>query len=161
MERQILVVDTDSGARATLCGVLARDGHVALEAADGETGYAMAREQVLDLVIADIYLPAGGWPCVVRAIKRDPLLRALPLLVYTARATPEDVRWAVSGGCDGLLAKPAGADEISREVGRLLELRTGASSAEGMHNPGVGAPRTSRTNPGGELSEGDERAILA
>jgi twitching motility two-component system response regulator PilH len=159
MEREILVVDADPGVRAALRGVLARGGHVALEAADGETGYAMARAQVPDLVIAEIYMPAGGWPCIVRAIKRDPVIGTLPVLVYTAHNGPEDVQWARSGGCDALLAKPACAEEVAREVRRLLELRHApARHARALERDSSARARSGAV--GGDLGDGSHGAML-
>jgi two-component system chemotaxis response regulator CheY len=56
-KRRILVADDDPGIRRTLQIGLAKAGYEVIEARDGEEAARLWRENGVDLIIADIYMP--------------------------------------------------------------------------------------------------------
>jgi DNA-binding NarL/FixJ family response regulator len=96
----------------------------------------------------------------VRAIKRDPLLGTLPLLVYTSQGGPDDVQWALSGGCDGFIVKPGLAQDVLREVRRLLESRPSAAQRERGPDRRARSP-DGTLGAGGARGDGSQDAMLA
>lgn len=124
----MLVLDPDATARAIARAALAPAGLRVIPAAVGPAALALLRGALADhehgggvaVVVGELYVPAAGEPCALRAVKRDPALARLPFLVYTARALPADRQWALANGCDAFLAKPAPAAALRREVARLL-----------------------------------------
>ncbi len=59
-----------------------------------------------DLLLLDIHLPKVSGLEVLRAVKTDPGLRAIPCLILTASARQEDVNIAYTYGANGFLCKP-------------------------------------------------------
>ena len=68
---QILIIDDDELTRAAVRAMLEPVGYNIIEAADGETGLNLYREQQPDLIIMDIIMPEKEGLEVIRELKRD------------------------------------------------------------------------------------------
>jgi CheY-like chemotaxis protein len=117
----ILLVDPDPDTRVILRTYLEFHHYRVLDCADGETGLAMAREHCPDLVIGDLPMDVPGHSPFLGALKRYAGSHA-PILVFTARALPEQAERARAVG-DTVIFKPARPEEIVAEVEQLLESR--------------------------------------
>jgi hypothetical protein len=87
---RVLVVDDEASVRVICRFNLVAAGIDVREAADGREALALIREDVPDLVLLDVMMPAlDGWE-VARTLQSDPGTRDLPIVFLTARAEPED-----------------------------------------------------------------------
>ncbi|MCA9154145.1 MAG: response regulator [Pirellulaceae bacterium] len=96
---------------------LVRDGNAALETLRDESP-----EQRPKLVLLDLNLPKLGGFEVLRAIKTDPRLSELPVVILTASVLEEDLERANHLQADAYLSKPfdaAGFQEVVETVERL------------------------------------------
>jgi PAS domain S-box-containing protein len=79
----LLVIDDDPEARALMQRFLGKEGFRILEAADGPTGLLLARELKPDVITLDVLMPGmDGWE-VLSALKDDPELAAIPVVLAT------------------------------------------------------------------------------
>jgi CheY-like chemotaxis protein len=79
----VLIIEDDPSAVRFLRACLEGDGHRVLVAGDGVAGLALAREEPPAAILLDIPLPGmDGWE-VLRALKADPELRNIPVIVET------------------------------------------------------------------------------
>jgi chemotaxis family two-component system response regulator Rcp1 len=83
---------------------LALDGQQALEYLQGEQNRP-------DLILLDLNLPRLNGHQVLRALKADPRLRAIPVVVLTSSRAPSDILEAYGQGASSYLAKPVSLDE--------------------------------------------------
>ncbi|MFZ3288434.1 MAG: response regulator, partial [Telluria sp.] len=81
-------------------------GFTPLMAHDGESGVQTALASVPDLIVCDVHLPKLDGYGVVRALKAEPTLRAVPVLAVTALAMVGDREKLLAAGFDGYIAKP-------------------------------------------------------
>jgi CheY-like chemotaxis protein len=99
----VLVIDDDPAARAITRRVLAREGYGIIEAVDGETGLRLAAEHRPDLITLDILMPGmDGW-AVLAALKADPLLARIPVILQTLL---DDRNMGFALGASEYLTKP-------------------------------------------------------
>ena len=61
-----------------------------LEAEDGKAGLDRAHEAVPDLILSDVMMPELDGFGLVRALQEDETLRAIPVILLTARASEKD-----------------------------------------------------------------------
>jgi CheY-like chemotaxis protein len=118
--RRILVVDDDPEVVALLAERLHGEGHDVVAAADGYQALAaLERGPAPDLVVLDVLMPGlSGWE-VARAVRRDPRLRATPILVVTA--VGRVLNQATSPlFADDFLDKPFDLDELDHKIDQLL-----------------------------------------
>jgi len=118
----VLVVDDHADVRAYLRSVLGGTYRV-IEARDGEEGLAMAREALPDLVVADVMMPGLDGLALGRELKTDPMTDAIPLVLLTALADPQDQVAGLSHGADAYLVKPFDPDVLDACVANLLAQR--------------------------------------
>ena len=81
---KILAVDDDDSIRELLELQLTRNGYEALTAADGRE--ALDKASGADLILLDVMLPGIDGFEICRRLKADPVLRAVPIIMLTAKA---------------------------------------------------------------------------
>ncbi|MEQ8805712.1 MAG: response regulator, partial [Rhodospirillales bacterium] len=91
-----------------------------LEAEDGTTGLAIAREVRPEVIFLDIDLPDMSGYDVLAEIRSDPDLRHTPVIALTANAMSGDAERGLKAGFDRYLPKPFSLDEI---LGAVTEHR--------------------------------------
>lgn len=76
-----------------------------------------------DVVLLDWKMPGTGGAEVLRAIRRDPATRDLPVFVCSATDSPTEIRAAIDLGATRFLAKPADMSEyvrLARDLAAVL-----------------------------------------
>jgi CheY-like chemotaxis protein len=109
---RVLVVDDEAPLRELIVVALGNTFR-SEEAADGEAALALLAQEPHDLVFLDVMLPGLSGIEVLRAIRADESLRAVPVVVVSAWQGPEDIAAALESGADGFLEKPFRVDELA------------------------------------------------
>jgi CheY-like chemotaxis protein len=106
MAARIVIIE-DSPTNLELMRYLLHDsGHILLTASDGSEGIELARHANPDLIVCEIQMPDLDGYEVARRLKKDPVLRSIPLVTVTSYAMVGDRNVAVAAGFDGYLTKP-------------------------------------------------------
>lgn len=92
-------------------------------AADGEEGLRKAEEIVPDLIITDVMMPVMDGYALCRKVRESEILRHVPVIMVTAKATVEDRIAGLESGADAYVEKPFHPEELSVRVSKLLEQR--------------------------------------
>jgi two-component system chemotaxis response regulator CheY len=104
---KILVVDDFSTMRRIIRNLLKEIGYEDIEEAeDGQQAFNKLKLTTFDFVVTDINMPNMNGFQLLAAIKKDPALAALPVLMVTAEARKEDIVAAAQGGAAGYIVKP-------------------------------------------------------
>lgn len=121
MRPTVVVIEDDSAQRTMMLEFLALKGCDAHGAETGPDGVALALKLRPNLVILDLQLPGLDGFGVCRLLKADRRTQAVPILMLTANATPENHLNAVQFAADHFLAKPVvDLEEFHRWVRALL-----------------------------------------
>jgi signal transduction histidine kinase len=120
--KRILLADDDGDMRNYVAGLLRAEGHDVHTYSDGAAALAAARERAPDLVLADVMMPALDGFELVAALRSDPALRAVPVLLLSARAGEEASVYGLRRGADDYIAKPFSARELCVRVRAHLDL---------------------------------------
>jgi len=95
-------------------------GYTVIEACNGPEALQMIEQTLPDILLLDIGMPVLDGFAVVRAIRENPRLAALPVLAVTAYAMQGDRERVLNSGFDGYLSKPINATTLAEELERLL-----------------------------------------
>ena len=90
--RRVLIIEDDPDLANILAAMLQRHDiqpHIALT---GEKGIALSKQMHPDLIVLDLILPDMDGSIVVEALRKDNILRSVPLVVYTVRELDEQQR---------------------------------------------------------------------
>lgn|SRR5574340_1581273 len=116
----ILYIEDNEYNRKIVRQLLARTNYRLIEAVDGETGIAMAQQQLPQLILMDVQLPKMSGLEATRILKATPATRAIPIVVITSFALSGDREKAAAAGADSYLAKPYSPRELLALVRRFL-----------------------------------------
>jgi len=117
---RILLVE-DNPRDAELVGLALKEsgiGHKLHVSVDGELAlqYLKDKKPGPDLVLLDLNIPKYSGIEVLKKIREDERLRALPVVVLTNSNSTEDVRLAYLNGCNAYIRKPLGFDALQKTV---------------------------------------------
>ena len=116
----VLVVE-DHLDVAHLVGHVLGKGYNVQYASDGEQGLAKAEKLVPDLIITDVKMPLLDGLEMCRALRGQPHLCHIPVIMLSARNSDSDRVKGVEAGADAYLVKPFVTEELRAWVTRLLE----------------------------------------
>ena len=124
MSQHILVVDDVPKNVKLLADVLAARGYRVSTAASGEAALASIAAEAPDLVLLDVMMPGLSGYDVCRAIRADPALAVLPVVLVTALDPAEERARGLEAGADDFLSKPIAQAELMARVRSLLRIKT-------------------------------------
>jgi signal transduction histidine kinase len=89
---------------------------------DGEEALAAARRARPDLVLSDVMMPRLDGQALTRALRADPSLRDLPVVLLSARAGEEARVEALANGADDYVVKPFSGRELLARIESRLQI---------------------------------------
>ena len=119
---QLLVVEDNEEIRGFLKETLGHEYFV-LEAADGETAWETATEEIPDLVISDIVMPGMDGIELCRKLKSDERTSHIPVVLLTARTALVHKVTGLETGADEYITKPFNITVLKLQIKNLLESR--------------------------------------
>jgi len=118
----VLVVDDNADVRAYMRRHLAKKYRVE-EAANGRAALEAARRLLPDLIVSDVMMPEMDGYAFCKALKDDPEFDFIPVILLTAKASPESKITGLEGGADDYLTKPFNVRELEARVDNLIASR--------------------------------------
>ena len=123
MAIKILVVDDEADIRDVLKITLEAEGYEVTEAENGEEGLKAVQTKPFDLVLLDYKMPRMNGLEVCRQIKKDILLRHLPVVMLTGKGDIGDKVEGIDAGADDYIVKPFEPKELLARI-RMIIRRT-------------------------------------
>jgi two-component system, OmpR family, phosphate regulon response regulator PhoB len=117
---RILVVEDEDAIAIALDYVLTREGYVHERIGTGAGALERIRALRPDLVLLDVMLPVVSGYEICQAVRMDPDLSAVRILMMTARGTAMERRKGLAMGADGLIAKPFELDALRGAIRDVL-----------------------------------------
>lgn len=120
MAARILIAEDHPASLELLRYLLAANGYDILSAEDGEAALDLARRDTPDLIICDLQMPKKNGYEVVRQLKSEPALSAIPVVAVTAFSMIGDREQVLAAGFDGYLSKPIEPEEFVALIEQYL-----------------------------------------
>ncbi len=125
---RILIVDDFSTMRRIVKNLLGDLGFTnIMEADDGTTALPILEKGGIDFLVTDWNMPGMPGIELLRAVRANPELAALPVLMVTAEAKREQIMEAAQAGVNGYVVKPFTADTLKEKVDKVFERLEGAA----------------------------------
>ena len=126
----ILFADDNADMRQYVQRILLQGGYNVVLASDGQTALELAQESSPALVLADVMMPRLDGFELLRNLRQNPVTRALPVILLSARAGEESRVEGFQRGADGYLVKPFSARELLARVESIIKLAHLSREAE-------------------------------
>ncbi len=127
-DMKFLVVDDFSTMRRIIKNLLNDLGYANVtEADDGQTALPMLQTGAFDFLITDWNMPGMPGLDLLKAVRADPKLAKMPVLMLTAEAKREQIIEAAQAGVNGYVIKPFTAVTLKEKIDKILEQRANAA----------------------------------
>lgn len=118
--KRVLVVEDEDNIALALDYLMTREGYAMERVASGAEAMARIQATRPDLVLLDVMLPEVSGYEICQAIRLDPALSGVKVLMMTARGSAMERRKGLAMGADGFVSKPFELRELREEVRRIL-----------------------------------------
>jgi two-component system sensor histidine kinase/response regulator len=112
----VLVAEDEPGLLDSYCELVASLGHQPVAAPDGLRALALARSAPPDLVVTDYMMPGASGIEVIRALRSEPALRDVPVILMSAGRPTDKER----GEATLFLPKPVSVDQFEQAIRQVL-----------------------------------------
>ncbi|MGN2242684.1 chemotaxis response regulator CheY [Frateuria sp. GZRR33] len=129
---KILVVDDFSTMRRIVRNLLVELGFtntLIQEADDGNNAMTMLKSQPFDMVVTDWNMPNMTGIDLLRAIRAEPSLKGLPVLMVTAENNRDQIIAAAQAGVNGYIVKPFNAVTLKEKLTKIFERLAAAGAS--------------------------------
>jgi DNA-binding response OmpR family regulator len=120
MAIKVLVIDDEEDYRIIIQEVLRGAGMEVRLAKDGEEGLRMVKEAPTDVVLVDWMMPRMDGEQFCRAMRAEPALKDMPVLMLTVKQTADEELEALHFGVDDFVVKPFKTVELLARVRAAL-----------------------------------------
>ena len=117
---EILIVEDSPTQAERLRRLIQSVRYRARVAANGQLALDAIRERKPHLVLSDIVMPEMDGYDLCRAIKSDPALRDIPVILVTSLMDPKDIIRGIECGADNFIRKPYAEDYLLNRIGHML-----------------------------------------
>ena len=129
-DKSILVIDDEPDVIDMLTLSLSKAGLKVRSATDGVTGLAKARQEQPALIVLDLMMPKMPGVEVCKLLKADPVTRAIPVIMLTAKAEEIDRVLGFEVGADDYVTKPFSPRELSLRISAILRRGSPANESQ-------------------------------
>lgn len=120
MQKKILIVEDEESLLKLESILLTTKGYLVQGATTGLAALEAVAEEPPDLILLDIMLPGMDGFDVCERIKGDPKTAHIPIILLTARKTPEDVARGKAVGADHYITKPFKSAMVMDMIEKLI-----------------------------------------
>lgn len=123
MSYSILIVDDSLPMRSVIKKTIRAAGYGQsefLEAANGKEALTLLKKNWVDMVLTDHNMPVMNGLDFIRAVKADPLLKTIPMVVISTESNESRIKEFLDSGAVGYLAKPFAPEAIRDIIVKFL-----------------------------------------
>jgi len=135
-KERILIIDDDPDIRDVL-NLSLSENYTVFAAVNGREGLEMVKAKNPDLIITDYNMPVMNGPEFCRQLRRDILLRHLPVIMLTGKGETKDMVTGIESGADDYLVKPFEPETLLARIRMILKRTIRSLDANPLtHLPG-------------------------
>ncbi|HET7355422.1 MAG TPA: response regulator [Nocardioidaceae bacterium] len=118
---KIVVADDDADIRDLVVFKLEQSGHDVLAFSDGASAVEACQRDLPELALLDVMMPGMSGLDACRAMRADPALAGVSVILLTARAQESDIEQGFRVGADDYVVKPFSPRELASRVTAVLQ----------------------------------------
>lgn len=120
MTWSVLVVDDEPMTRTLLQLMLAPADYEVAEAGDGLEALTIIEQKVPHILVLDVMMPSMDGLTVCRRLRQNEATKELPIILLSAKTTPEAVKEGLIAGANRYLTKPVSRKDLLVNLEELL-----------------------------------------
>lgn len=116
MDKRILLVEDELPILEMVAFILQQAGYSVVKAIDYDQAVSLLKEPFPDLIILDWMLPGGSGLELLKQLQQHDVLRAVPVIMLTAKGAEEDKVQGLDAGADDYITKPFSPKELLARI---------------------------------------------
>ena len=132
----VLVVDDESAIREMIRFALGKSSMNVAVAASAKDALVKLNEQTPDIILLDWMMPNMSGPELTRRLRKDSVLKEIPIIMLTAKITEDDKVTGLNAGADDYIVKPFSPRELVARINAVLR-RSTTGGADGKISTGL------------------------
>lgn len=120
MTPKILIADDEPNIVISLEYLLKREGYTVVIARDGQEALDAIARELPDLVLLDVMMPKKTGFEVCQEVRANDALKAVKILMLTAKGRDTDVAKGTAMGADAYMTKPFSTRDLAQKVADML-----------------------------------------
>jgi CheY-like chemotaxis protein len=123
MIKKILLIEDTVDVLENLAELLRMEGYEIIPALNGQEAFDKLYIYTPDLIITDLRMPTMDGFTFLEKIKLLPDLKSIPVLIFSANATPENEKRCLQLGAVGFLKKPCNTEFLLESIQAVFASR--------------------------------------
>ena len=132
----VLVVDDESAIREMIRFALGKSDMTVSCAANGKEALEKINESPPDIILLDWMMPRMSGPELTRRLRKDPVMKSIPIIMLTARVSEDDKVTGLNAGADDYIIKPFSPRELIARINAVLR-RSDPGGTDGKITAGL------------------------
>ncbi len=121
-QKSVMIIEDEPDAADLFAEMMRLNGHRVLKTYSSTPAMALIAQEMPDVIILDIMMPDISGLDVLRYMRNDPALASIPVVVVSAKATPQDIRNGLEAGASIYLTKPVSYVDLVNAVDTLTRI---------------------------------------
>jgi twitching motility two-component system response regulator PilH len=117
---RVLIVDDSPTDKQAIHDMLKNHGHQFLFAADGISGFDIAKKEKPDIILMDVVMPDANGYQTTRRLAQDATTAHIPVVMISSKNQETDRVWGMRQGASAYICKPTSEEELSSVIKKLL-----------------------------------------
>ncbi len=120
MQKTVMIIEDEPDAAELFAEMMRLNGYHVLKTYSGAPAMALIEQERPDVIILDIMMPGVSGLDVLHYLRERPDTSAIPVVVVSARARPQDIEEAMAAGATTYLTKPVSYTDLKNAVDGLV-----------------------------------------
>ncbi|MBU0479580.1 MAG: response regulator [Proteobacteria bacterium] len=120
MSKTIMTVDDSASVRQMVNFTLSGAGYGVIEAEHGKDALAKLKAATVNMIITDLNMPEMDGIELVRAVRNDPALKFMPIVLLTTESQDTKKQEGKQAGATGWIVKPFKPEQLLGVVKKII-----------------------------------------
>jgi CheY-like chemotaxis protein len=121
-QKSVMIIEDNPEAAELFAEMMLLNGYRVLKTYSSTPAIALIAQEKPDVIILDIMMPDISGLDILRTMRADPKLASIPVVVVSAKATPDDIHAGLEAGASIYLTKPVSYVDLKDAVDGLLQI---------------------------------------
>ena len=119
-QKTVMIIEDEPDAAELFAEMMRINGFRVIKMFSSAPAIPMISQERPDLILLDIMMPDISGLEVLRYMRREPDLSAIPVIVVSAKSMPSDIKTGLEAGASLYLTKPVGFHDLKEAVEKVL-----------------------------------------
>lgn len=118
--RTILIVEDEPDTAEMFAEMMKLSGYRVLKSFGGSAAMHLLMQEKPDALVLDIMMPDVSGLEVLRFVRREPRLEAMPVIIISAKSLPSDIKDGMDAGASLYLTKPVSFTDFKQAIEQAI-----------------------------------------